>query len=91
MKDLNYQLKQLCYENRQGSYATQVARRYMLNQIADQLHEMGFRGMSLRSLKPKHVEARVERWLKQELRTGTITPHAVVSKTNFHASQVSGS
>ena len=31
MKNLNYQLKQLCYENRQGSYATQVARRYMLN------------------------------------------------------------
>ena len=31
MKNLNYQLKQLCYENRQGSYATQGARRYMLN------------------------------------------------------------
>ena len=27
MKDLNYQLKQLCFDNRQGSYITQVRRR----------------------------------------------------------------
>ena len=72
VRDLNYQLKRLCYDNREGSESTQAARRHMLNQIADQLHEMGFRGMSSRSLKPKHVEALVERWTRQGLGAGTI-------------------
>ena len=72
VRDLKYQLKRLCYDNRQGSEATQAARRYMLNQIADQLREIGYRGMSSRSLKPKHVEALVERWTRQGLSTGTI-------------------
>jgi site-specific recombinase XerC len=72
VRDLNYQLKRLCYDNRQGSEATQAARRYILNQIADQLCEMGYRGMSSRSLKPKHVEALVKRWTQQGLSTGTI-------------------
>ena len=34
VRDLNYQLNQLCIGNCQGGYATQVARRYRLNQIA---------------------------------------------------------
>lgn len=72
VRDLNYQLKRLCFDNRQGSEATQAARRHILNQIADQLHEMGYRKMSTRSLRPKHVEALVERWKEQELSTGTI-------------------
>ena len=72
MRDLNYQLKRLCLNNRHGSEATQAARRYILNQIADQLHEMGYRGMSSRSLKPKHVDALVERWMQEGLSTGTI-------------------
>ncbi len=72
MKDLNYQLKRLCYDNRQGSESTQANRRYMLNQIADQLWEMGYRGMSSRSLKPKHVEALVEHWKQEGLSVGTI-------------------
>ncbi len=72
MRDLNHQLKRLCYDNRQGSEATQANRRHILSQIADQLHEMGYRGMSTRSLKPKHVEALVAHWKQQELSTGTL-------------------
>ncbi len=57
MRDLNYQLKQLCRHCREGSLTTQAKRERMLTLIADQLHELGYRGMSARSLKPKHIEA----------------------------------
>jgi hypothetical protein len=56
MRDLNYDLKQLCQRNRDGSFATQADREHILDLIADQLHEMGFRHMNAHSLKPKHVE-----------------------------------
>jgi hypothetical protein len=36
------------------------------------LHELGYRGMNCHSLKPKHVEALVGRWLEKEVTTGTI-------------------
>jgi len=72
MRDLNYQLKQLCRHCREGSYATQTKRERMLTLIANQLHELGYRGMSAKSLKPKHIEALLEKWRTQELSTGTI-------------------
>ncbi len=72
MRDLNYELKQLCRRNRDGSRATQVARERILTQIANQLHEMGFRHMQAGSLKPKHVEALVERWKAEGRSSGTI-------------------
>ena len=72
MRDLNYALKQLCRRNRDGSYATQADREHILDLIADQLQEMGFRDMDAHSLKPKHVEKLVERWLAENLSPGTI-------------------
>src|SRR5262249_503229 len=72
MRDLNYELKQLCRRNRDGSYATQVARERILTLIANQLHEMGFRKMNVQSLKPKHVEGLVERWKTEGLSVGTL-------------------
>ena len=72
MRDLNYQLKQLCHRNRDGSYATQARRMDHLMQIADQLYDLGFQGMKHRSLKQKHVEALVKDWLRQDLAVGTI-------------------
>jgi hypothetical protein len=72
MRDLNYDLKQLCRHNRDGSYATQADREHILDLIADQLHEMAFRHMNAHSLKPKHVEKLVERWLAEQLSPGTI-------------------
>ncbi len=71
MRDLNYQLKQLCRRNRDGSFATQADRERMLSLFANQLHEMGFRHMRADSLKPKHVEALVERWKAEGISTGT--------------------
>ena len=72
MRDLNYQLKDLCRNNRDGSYATQVQRLWMLTLIANQLHELGFRQMNAQSLKPKHIEALVKHWLDAKLTVATI-------------------
>ncbi len=72
MRDLNYELKQLCLRNRDGSYATQHAREAILAQIANQLHALGFKDMKAASLKPKHVTALVEHWKAASLSPGTI-------------------
>jgi site-specific recombinase XerC len=72
MRDLNYQLKQLCRNNRDGGYRTQQTRERVLTLIANQLHDLGYRGMQAHSLKPKHVEALIRRWQAEELSTGTL-------------------
>jgi site-specific recombinase XerC len=72
MKKLNFELKNLCDRNRDGSYATREKRFRALQQCADQLHEMGYKKMGKSSLKPKHVEALVERWKQEELTPGSI-------------------
>jgi hypothetical protein len=72
MRGLNHQLKQLCRHNREGSFGTQNRRERELTLIADQLHEIGFRGMNSHSLKPKHVEGLVRHWLEREVAVGTI-------------------
>ena len=72
MRDLNYELKQLCRRNHDGSYATQRDRERVLDLIANQLHDLGYRHMTAASLKPKHVEGLVERWKAEGLAVGTI-------------------
>ena len=72
MRGLNHQLKQLCRHNREGSFGTQNRRERELTLIANQLHEIGFRGMNGHSLKPKHVEGLVRHWLEREVAVGTI-------------------
>ena len=72
MRNLNYQLKKICQQSREGSYATQVKRERMLTLIANQLHELGYRSMVARSLKPKHIDVLVKHWFAQGLSIGTI-------------------
>jgi hypothetical protein len=72
VRGLNHQLKQLCRHNREGSFGTQVQRERELTLMANQLHEIGYRGMNSHSLKPKHVEALVRHWLESDVATGTI-------------------
>jgi len=72
MRSLNYQLKLLCRHCREGSYATQTNRERILTLIANELHDLGYRKMSERSLKPKHIDALVKRWFDQQLSIGTI-------------------
>ena len=72
MRNLNFALKQLCRRNRDGSYATKADRERILDQIANQLEQIGFRHMGAHSLKPKHVEKLVQRWLSENRSPGTI-------------------
>jgi len=72
VKDLNYQLKRLCRQNRDGSFGTQNGRWHMLDLMATQLHDLGYRRMQSTSLKPKHVDALVARWREQGISTGTL-------------------
>jgi len=72
MKTLNYQLKQMCLRNSDGSRATQRDRERALDLIANQLHAMGFRNMSASSLKPKHVDALIARWKAEGIEVGTM-------------------
>ena len=72
MKDLNYQLMKLCRDNRDGSYSTQANRSRILDLIANQLSELGFRRMQAKYLRPKHVAALVSQWKKQSISIGTM-------------------
>jgi hypothetical protein len=72
MKPLNHELKQMCRRNRDGSYATQRDRERMLDLMANQLLEGGFRHLAATSLKPKHVEHLVARWQAEGLSAGTM-------------------
>jgi hypothetical protein len=72
MRDLNYHLKQLCNRNRDGSFATRADRERMLALFANQLHEMGFRHLRVENLKPKHIEALVQRWKAEDISAGTM-------------------
>jgi hypothetical protein len=72
MRDLNFELKQLCSRNRDGSFATQNARERILTLVANQLRQMGFVNMHAQSLKPKHVGKLLERWTAESLSSGTL-------------------
>ncbi len=72
MKDLNYQLGKLCRDNRDGGFSTQATRSRILDLIASQLRELGYRRMQPRSLKPKHVDALVAHWRDQGINVGTL-------------------
>ncbi len=84
MRDLNYQLKKLCRQCREGSYATQSNREWVLSLMANQLHELGYRKMTPQSLKPKHIEALVKLWFGQDLSVGTIKNRMAVIRWWAH-------
>ena len=69
---LTFDLRQIAYRNRDGSYSTQANRSRILEQMGSQLHAMGFRNMRANSLKEKHVKALVGSWNKNELSAGTM-------------------
>ena len=72
MRDLNYQLKNLCEHNKDGSHNTQGNRHQLLQTMANHLFELGYRRMNANSLKPKHVDALIARYLNEGLAEGTI-------------------
>lgn len=71
-RGLHYDLELLCSRNREGSGATQADRARMLDLIANQLEDMGFRYMNARSLEARHVKKLVKRWRAEGLCRGTV-------------------
>lgn len=72
MKKLNFDLKQMCKRNSDGGKTTQAGRERMLTLVANQLEVLGFRNLTAQGLKPKHVDAIVDKWKDEELSSGTI-------------------
>ena len=72
MKTLNYQLKELCKHNRDGSFATQSNRHRILQKMANDLHGLGYRHMQAKSLKTKHVDALMKKYSNEGLAIGTL-------------------
>ncbi|MGS2724931.1 phage integrase N-terminal domain-containing protein [Porticoccus sp. GXU_MW_L64] len=72
MQKLNYELKQLCKTNRDGSHSTRSTREANLQKMANDLHKLGFRGMRARSLKQKHVDALVKQYQQEGINPRTL-------------------
>ncbi len=72
MRDLNYDLKRLQAAHDDGSHGTRTARSYALAQIADTLHQLGFKGLRATGLKRKHMVALVREWKRQGRSIGTM-------------------
>lgn len=70
--DIRQELGQLCSRNRDGSHATQAARRDILDQAARVLQRAGFRDLAVTSLKPKHVDALMNQWKADKLADSTM-------------------
>ncbi|MXW07435.1 MAG: integrase [Gammaproteobacteria bacterium] len=64
-------MKQLVYHNRDGSFATQAARKKHLKRFARELCMLGFNQMHVRSLKLKHVHALINYWQRTGHSIGT--------------------
>ena len=72
MRDLNFDLKRLQAARDDGSHGTRKARSYALAQIANTLHDLGFKGLRATGLKRKHAVALVKEWKRQGRSVGTM-------------------
>ena len=62
MLDLQYEFKQICQRNRDGSKATQANRERMLSLFARQLYDAGYKSLTAHALGERHVKCLVNRW-----------------------------
>ena len=76
MRDLNFDLKRLQKAHDDGSHGTRAARSYALAQMADTLHELGFKGLRATGLKRKHAVALAREWKRQGRSAGTMKNRA---------------
>ena len=72
MHDLNFDLKRLQAAHDDGSHGTRTARSYALAQMANTLHDLGFKGLRATGLKRKHAVALVREWQRQGRSIGTM-------------------
>ena len=76
MRDLNFDLKRLEKAHDDGSHGTRRARSYALAQMANALHDLGFKGLRATGLKRKHAVALVREWKRQGRSIGTMKNRA---------------
>ena len=72
MRDLNYDLKNLCQRFPEGSYATRAQRQHILQLSANHLHELGYRKLRADGFKGRHVNALLQRWKEENLSPATL-------------------
>lgn len=72
MRDLNWEVKQLCERHVDGSYATQAGRARTLSSFATLMHDAGHTKLTLRGIKPAHIEAFVAHCQGKGQATGTL-------------------
>ena len=72
MRDLNFDLKRLEKAHGDGSHGTRKARSYALAQMANTLHDLGFKGLRATGLRRKHAVALVREWQRQGRSVGTM-------------------
>lgn len=71
MKPLAYDLTRLTTTHREGSFATQQARRAVLKQAGQSLSK-DFKGLRARGIKQRHIRKLVSEWQKEDLSVGTV-------------------
>lgn len=71
MKQLVYELRQLCRFNRDGSYVTQANRQAILTQMGEQLVRLGYKDLHAHDIKGRHVNKLLALWQEQGLNDQT--------------------
>ena len=72
MRQLVYELRQLCVHNRDGSFTTQYQRRAMLTQMGYQLIALGYRHLHVQDITRRHANKLVQVWKEQGIEHATI-------------------
>ena len=72
VKELNFDLMNLTRHSGEGSFATKACRARGLQQLADELHGLGFKLKSAKNLAPKHALALVRCWKGEGIADATI-------------------
>jgi hypothetical protein len=78
MSQLGFAFHLLVKSHKEGSFNTRASRKKVLNLVASQLLENGFKLKAPQGLKPKHIDYLVSRWREEKLSASTIKNRVAV-------------
>lgn len=67
-----FQAKKILRQHNPSSFATKSERFKTVRLVDKQLMELGYRGLELKALKPKHIDALLQKWQADALSPGTV-------------------
>ncbi|MGS0828322.1 phage integrase N-terminal domain-containing protein [Shewanella sp. 0m-8] len=67
-----FQAKKILRQHNPSSFATKSERFKTVRLVDKQLLELGYRGLELKALKPKHIDALLQKWQSDGLSPGTV-------------------